>query len=196
MEGEEYLDENSILRPVSLYARLKVKFEKYIMQHDDSHNAFVTSLRFATAFGLSPRMRFDLTVNEFVRELTLGNELLVYGENFWRPYCHTKDISKACELMIEAGYNKVHKQVFGVGNTAENYTKKMIVDEIEQVIPNINIKYVKKVEDPRDYKVNFSKIKKLGFINDYNLIDGIKEIHEALLAGVFEDAYSDLYKNS
>tara|TARA_B100000700_G_scaffold320086_1_gene416662 strand:- start:5134 stop:5559 length:426 start_codon:yes stop_codon:yes gene_type:complete len=141
-------------------------------------------------------MRFDLTVNEFVRELTLGNELLVYGEHFWRPYCHTEDISKACELIIKSDFAKVNNQVFGVGHTDENYTKEMLVNEINTIIPNINVKYVKKIEDPRDYKVDFSKIKNLGFQNDYNLIDGVREIHKALLNDDIANPYSDLYKNS
>ncbi|RMH74227.1 MAG: SDR family NAD-dependent epimerase/dehydratase, partial [Gemmatimonadetes bacterium] len=87
MESDGYVTEESPLCPVSLYAELKVKFEKYILKSQTRPDFIPTSLRFSTAYGLSSRIRFDLTVNEFVRELTMGRELLIFGEQFWRPYC-------------------------------------------------------------------------------------------------------------
>ena len=81
-DQDGYLDENSTLAPVSLYAELKVKFEKLMLEEMEKTPAFCpTSLRFATVYGISPRMRFDLTVNEFTKELACGKELLVYGEH-------------------------------------------------------------------------------------------------------------------
>ena len=106
------------------------------------------------------RMRFDLTVNEFTKDLALGKELVVFGEQFWRPYCHVKDFSNAFITALEAPNEKVAYNVFNVGNTEENYTKQMIVDEIKKLIPSSKIKYVAKNEDPRDYRVNCDKIKK------------------------------------
>ena len=66
-----------------------------------------TSLRFSTVYGLSPRMRFDLTVNEFTKELSLGKELVIFGEQFWRPYCHVKDFANAFITVLKAPKNKV-----------------------------------------------------------------------------------------
>ena len=119
------LDENGVLAPVSLYAELKVKFEKYILEDNNKNENFVpTLLRFATVYGLSPRMRFDLTINQFSKELALEKELLVYGENFWRPYCHVSDFSRAFITILKAKKELVNYEVFNVGDTSENYTKK------------------------------------------------------------------------
>ena len=109
-------------------------------------------------------MRFDLTVNEFTRNVTLGKTQEIWGEQFWRPYCHVEDLARSCVLVLESDENKVKQNVFGVGDTNENYQKKMIAEELLKVIPDAKIKYVKKDEDPRDYRVDFSKIKnELGF---------------------------------
>ena len=93
MEGLEMLDEEAPLRPVSLYAELKVKFEQYLMERTTPVD--FTILRFATVYGLSLRPRFDLTVNEFARDALLKGKLEIYGPQFWRPYCHVSDIGRA-----------------------------------------------------------------------------------------------------
>ena len=162
---ESYVDENSKLAPVSLYAELKVKFEQYMLNEIEKTDEFIpTSLRFSTVYGLSPRMRFDLTVNEFTKDLALGKELVIFGEQFWRPYCHVKDFSNAFITVLRSPAKKVSYDVFNVGDTSENYTKQMLIDEIKKVLPEAKIKYVDKNEDPRNYRVNSDKIKQeLGF---------------------------------
>ena len=196
MEGDAFLNEESPLRPVSLYAELKVKFEKYLLESVTRDDFIPTSLRFATVYGLSPRMRFDLTVNEFIRDITLGKELEIFGEQFWRPYCHVEDLARACVLVLESDKEKVDHNVFGVGDTNENYQKKMIAEEILKIIPNAKIKYVKKDEDPRDYRVDFSKIKKeLGFNITKTVPDGLREIHQIIVDGIISNSYSNNYKN-
>lgn len=82
MPGSGYLNEQSPLRPLSLYAELKVKFERYLLNSETREDFVPTALRFATVYGLSPRLRF-LTVNEFTREVALGKELNIFGERFW-----------------------------------------------------------------------------------------------------------------
>lgn len=179
MKAEEYVTEKSPLRPVSLYAKLKVQFEDYLLNSSVDSIFTPTSLRFATVYGLSPRMRFDLTVNEFTREAALGRELVVFGEQFWRPYCHVIDIARACALALSAPRKAVDHEVFNAGNTLENYQKQMIVEILKEMIPNMKVRYVHKDEDPRDYKVDFSKIKKvLGFQTTKTVRDGVKEIYE------------------
>lgn len=196
MEGDDYVNEESDLNPVSLYAELKVKFEKYLLNHDSRNDFITTSLRFATVYGLSPRIRFDLTVNDFTREVAMGNELLIFGEQFWRPYCHVEDLASACVLVVESDAQLTNKEVFGVGNTEENYQKKMIADEILKIIPSASINYVKRDEDPRDYRVNFTKIKdKLGFKISKTVPDGIAEINNILKSKLLRDPYSSTYKN-
>jgi nucleoside-diphosphate-sugar epimerase len=193
-----YVSEESPLAPVSLYAELKVRFEQLLLQEIPKTAAFSpTALRFATVYGLSPRMRFDLTVNEFTKVLALGEELVVFGEQFWRPYCHVSEFSRAIQTVLDAPREKVAFEVFNVGSTSENYTKRMIVDEISKQIPTGRVKYVEKAEDPRDYRVDFSKIKAtLGFETTKTVPDGIREVRDVIQMGVITDPGNRRYYNS
>jgi len=196
-DPESYVDEDSKLAPVSLYAELKVKFEQYMLNEMTKSDEFVpTSLRFSTVYGLSPRMRFDLTVNEFTKDLALGRELVIFGEQFWRPYCHVKDFSNAFITVLKSPTEKVAYNVFNVGDTQENYTKQMLIDEIKKVLPESKIKYVDKNEDPRDYRVNSDKIKReLGFEITMRVSDGIKEVKRMVQEGVIQDPEDQRYYN-
>ncbi len=192
-----YVKEDSTLAPVSLYAELKVKFENYMLNEIEKTDKFCpVSLRFSTVYGISPRMRFDLTVNEFTKELALGRELVIFGEQFWRPYCHVKDFSRAFITVLESPEDKVAYNVYNVGDTAQNYTKQMLVDELKKVIPEARIKYVKKDEDPRDYRVNSDKIKEeLGFKISITVPEGIREIKEIVQTGLIQDPEDQKYYN-
>jgi nucleoside-diphosphate-sugar epimerase len=192
-----YVDESSPLAPVSLYAELKVKFERKLMEDRSGDGFCPLILRFATAYGLSHRMRFDLTVNEFTRDLALKRELQIFGGQFWRPYCHVNDLSRAVLLALQCDAAKFAYGVFNVGDTKENFQKQMIVDEISKVIRNPKIRYVTKGEDPRDYRVSFEKVKReLGFSITKTVPDGIREINEALAAGAFKNPDDEQYCNS
>jgi len=190
----QYCDETSPLRPVSLYAELKVKFEGHLLQ--TANGPCATALRFATAYGLSPRMRFDLTLNEFTRDATLGKELVVYGEQFWRPYGHTADLARACIHILESRERDVYRQAFNVGDDEENYQKAMLVREIKKQIPELRFRYVHKAEDPRDYRVSFKKIRALGFRIVRRVPDGIREISRAIRTGLIRDPYDKKYVNA
>jgi len=192
-----YVDEDSPLAPVSLYAELKVRFENYLLKEIPKRDDFCpTSLRFATVYGLSKRMRFDLTVNEFTKEIVSGRELVVFGENFWRPYCHVTDFSRAILHILEAPPPLVAYDVFNVGDTDENYTKKMIVEEILKQLPNGKVKYVRKDEDPRDYRVSFTKINRvLNFKVTKTVPDGIREVKDVLKLGVINNPEEQRYYN-
>ena len=192
-----YVTEDSPLAPVSLYAELKVKFENMMISEISRNDHFCpTSLRFSTVYGMSHRMRFDLTVNEFTKEVASGNELVVFGEQFWRPYCHVSDFSNAILTVLKAPREKVAYQVFNVGDTAQNYTKQMIVDEIVKQIPTSRIRYVRKEEDPRDYRVDFSKVRDvLGFKITRTVPDGIREIKQVVELGVIQNPEEQKYYN-
>jgi nucleoside-diphosphate-sugar epimerase len=191
-----YVNEESLLSPVSLYAKLKVKFERYLLESETRDDFIPTALRFATVYGLSSRVRFDLTVNEFTRELALGKELEIYGEQFWRPYCHVEDLARGCVLILESASEKVRHNIFGVGDTSENYQKAMLADELQKIIPNAKIRFVSRSDDPRDYRVDFSKIKnELGFEITKTVPDGISEIYRILNDGIIHDPYSKAYQN-
>jgi nucleoside-diphosphate-sugar epimerase len=196
-DPEAYVDESSRLAPISLYAELKVKFENYMLNEMEKDNKFSpTSLRFSTVYGLSSRMRFDLTVNEFTKDLSLGKELMIFGEQFWRPYCHVKDFSNAFITILNSPNEKVAYNVFNVGDTNENYTKQMLVNEIKKVLPNSKIKYVVKEDDPRDYRVNCDKIKKeLGFEISMKVPDGIMEIKRIIQENLIQDPEDQKYYN-
>ena len=194
-DSDSYVKEDSELNPVSLYAELKVKFENYLLDKKKSSNVCSTALRFSTVYGFSPRIRFDLTVNEFTRNMVLENFQEIWGEQFWRPYAHVDDLCRASILVLESEKSKVKSQVFGVGDTKENYQKGMIIKEINKLVDG-EIKYVAKDEDPRDYRVDFSKIKnELGFSISKTVPDGIKEIKKIVESGIISDCYSTKYKN-
>ncbi len=192
----EFVNENSQLQPVSLYAETKVGFEEYLLSQDKNNVAKPTCLRFSTVYGLSPRIRFDLTVNEFTKELAMGRELIIFGEQFWRPYCHVIDLSRAVIAVFEADDNVVAFNVYNVGDTSENYQKQMLVDEIKKQLPDAKIKYVKRDEDPRDYRVSSEKIKnELGFKITKKVPEGISQIIQVIKDGFINDPDDSKYKN-
>jgi nucleoside-diphosphate-sugar epimerase len=188
------ITEEGELRPVSLYAEQKVGMERLIL---GAQNGLApTCLRFATVYGVGRRMRFDLTVNEFTRELWADRELEVFGEQFWRPYIHVRDAGRAVRAVLEAPVEKVGGNVFNAGRSGENYRKLDIVEEIGRQTDKGRVSYVKKDEDPRDYKVSFDKIRaELGFETLMTVPDGIGEIIAALDENAFGDPFDGRYKN-
>ena len=198
IEGDQLADENFELKPLSLYAKSKVATEQYIMGLKGNVDYTPTVLRFATAFGLSTRMRFDLTVSEFTRELALGRELLVYDANTWRPYCHVRDFGRLIDKVIKAPAEQVAFEVFNAGGEVNNYTKQGIVDAVLEQIPKAKVKYKEHGFDPRNYRVNFSKVKRiLDFEPKYTVPDGIKEVLDAFENHVFDnvDEQRNVYGN-
>ncbi len=187
--------EEGDLAPVSLYAEQKVGIEQALLGGDFG-DLKPTCLRFATVYGVAPRMRFDLTVNEFTRDLWADRDLEVFGEQFWRPYVHVKDAGRAVRTVLDAPEEKVAGQVFNAGRSGENYRKLDLVQEITQKTDKGNVSYVKRDEDPRDYKVSFDKIREvLGFETLMTVPDGISEILEGLEAGLFGDPFDGKFKN-
>ncbi|HEV3072081.1 MAG TPA: SDR family oxidoreductase [Solirubrobacteraceae bacterium] len=192
------ITEEGELAPVSLYAEQKVGMEKLILAGTEgaANSTQPTCLRFATVYGVGRRMRFDLTVNEFTRELWADRELEVFGEQFWRPYIHVRDAARAVRTVLEAPADKVAGKVFNAGRSGENYRKLDLVEEIGKQIPTGRVSYVQRSEDPRDYKVSFDKIRtELGFETLMTVPDGIGEIIAALEAKQFGDPFDGRYRN-
>ena len=126
----------------------------------------------------------------------MGKELVIFGEQFWRPYCHVKDFSNAFITVLKAANKKIAYNVFNVGDTKENYTKQMLISEIKKVLPNAKIKYVAKDKDPRDYRVNCDKIyKELGFKISKRVLDGIIEVKRMIEEGIIQDPDNQKYYN-
>jgi nucleoside-diphosphate-sugar epimerase len=189
------ISEDGTLAPVSLYAEQKVSMEKLLL--DAGGNGLTTTcLRFATVYGVAPRMRFDLTVNEFTRDLWSDKELQVFGEQFWRPYVHVSDAARGVRTALEAPVQSVSGEVFNLGNSGENYRKLDLVEEIEGQLHRGRVAYVKRYEDPRDYKVSFDKVRRvLGYETTMSVPKGIAEVAAALDHHAFGDPYDRRYRN-
>jgi len=192
IKEDELADEEFNLNPLSLYSKDKVSAEQYLLSKKGSVNYTATVLRFATAFGLSPRMRFDLSVSEFVKELYFGEELLVFDEHTWRPYCHVRDFARLIDLVINADKEKINFEVFNAGGDVNNNTKKMIIDTILEFLPKAKVKYTNNGSDPRNYKVSFAKVKRILAFEPQNTVKtGVQELLEALENGVYADSLKD-----
>jgi nucleoside-diphosphate-sugar epimerase len=189
------IDEEGVLAPISLYAEQKVAIEKELLAL--AGDGFMpTCLRFATVYGAAPRMRFDLTVNEFTRDLWADRALEVFGERFWRPYVHVADAARAVRTALEAPADKVGGDVFNVGDSDENYRKLDLVELITERLGRGDVSYVHRDEDPRDYKVSFEKIRReLGFEPAMRVPDGIDEIVKGLEADSFGDPFDPNHSN-
>ena len=187
-------NENTKLNPLSAYAKTKVNFEKFLINQNKSKmNVFI--LRFATVFGLSERMRFDLTVNQFTRDIYFNKKLLIFAANTFRPYCHVKDVSRAIIKVINS---KIKFGIYNVGSTKNNFSKKAIVQKIMSYKKSKNIFYKKETDfDKRDYRVSFKKIfNKLSFKTIYNLDYGIKETLSYLRNNKNKNFYVKKYSNT
>jgi nucleoside-diphosphate-sugar epimerase len=195
-DPEVPVDEEAQLAPVSLYAEQKVEIEKMLLSNG-SGKTVPTCLRFATVYGAAPRMRFDLTVNEFTRELWADKDLEVFGEQFWRPYIHVRDAARGIVRVLEAGPEEVGHDVFNVGHSDENYRKLDLVEIITGEIDRGNVSFVHRDEDPRDYKVSFAKVKeRLGFEPEMRVPAGVREIAQGLDEEAFGDPFDATHRNT
>ena len=177
------------LAPLSSYAEAKVAAERSflgVMQSGQVIKPVV--LRFATAFGLSPRMRFDLTVNEFTRDLFLGKDLEVFDPDTWRPYCHVADFARLVEKVLTADSKTVAFEVFNAGGDLNNHTKREIIDIIsEHRLPG-RVEFISGGRDPRNYRVDFGKVRAtLDFEPEHSVRFGVQELIVALKQNLFPD---------
>lgn len=170
-------NEKTRLNPKSLYAKQKVRIEKYILGLKSKSKFTPCILRFSTAFGVSKRPRFDLTINEFVLYAVAKKKLQIYDHLTWRPYCHLKDFSRVIQKCIEIEKTKIKFEIFNVGDYKNNFQKIKIAELIKKHIPKFNYEIVKTKNDPRNYIVNFDKIKKILKIKKFISVEyGILEI--------------------
>jgi nucleoside-diphosphate-sugar epimerase len=171
-EKDTYCTEETPLRPISEYGRTKVEIEKAFL---DRGNA--TTFRLATVFGMSPRLRMDLLVNDFVYQAIKDRVLVLFEEHFRRNYIHIRDVAKAFLFGIEH-YEKMKGEPYNVGLSSANITKRQLAEKIKEYIPGLYIHSAEIGEDPdkRDYIVSNEKIESLGWTPDYTLDNGIKEL--------------------
>ena len=127
----------------------------------------------------------------------MGRVLRIFGEQFWRPYCHARDYSRAILAVLRANYGVVAYNVFNVGDTSQNYTKKMLADELIRQVPDAQVEYVKREDDPRDYRVRFEKIRStLGFHISKTVPEGIQDVIACIRAGVISNPQDPHYYNT
>ena len=187
-EASSFADETSELNPQSLYAETKIAVEQHVLERARDTTMTGTVLRVATAYGLSPRARFDLTISQFARDLAAGMELLVYDAETWRPYCHVQDLSTAILTVLDAPRGLVHGEVFNVGDADQQFTKLMVVDEVQKHVADARVSYRDGDTDPRNYRVAFEKIAlTLGFRTRHTVQDYIATLVSAVNDGVFND---------
>ncbi len=183
-KGEEpLLVETSKTNPISIYAKSTLEAEQENLSIADN-NFSVTSLRNATVFGLSSRMRFDLVVNLMTLSAFQKGRIIVMGGGLqWRPLVHLSDVSQAFHLVIDANEKLVNREIFNVG--LDNYQIKNLAYLVREQLPiDIEIDLAPDDADKRDYNVDFSKVKNvLGFEAKKTIIDGINEIYVALKSG-------------
>jgi nucleoside-diphosphate-sugar epimerase len=188
IENDVLADEEFELNPLSSYAKSKIAAEQHLLSLEGQTDYHPVILRFATAFGVSPRMRFDLTVNEFTRDLFVKRELVVFDAHTWRPYCHVRDFARLMTWVLRLPAEKVAFQIFNAGGEANNHTKQSIVDIISERVPGCKISYQSNSGDPRNYRVDFSKLRgKLHFQPQYSVVDGVNELLSVLQNNFFRD---------
>jgi nucleoside-diphosphate-sugar epimerase len=171
-EKDNYCTEESPLRPISEYGRTKVEVEKALLDGGST-----VTFRLATVFGMSPRMRIDLLVNDFVYRAVKDQSLVIFEEHFRRNYIHVRDVAKAFLFGIE-NYEKMKGEPYNVGLSSANLTKRQLAEKIKEYVPELYIHSAEIGEDPdkRDYIVSNEKIESLGWRADYSLDDGIQEL--------------------
>ena len=171
-EDNNYCNEDSPLNPISQYAIEKVEVEKRLMEHQN----FI-SFRLATVFGMSPRMRIDLLVNDFTYRAVNDGFVVLFESHFKRNYIHVKDVTKAFIHGID-NYEKMKNNIYNVGLSTANISKNELCTKIKEFIPNFIFLEAKigKDIDQRNYIVSNEKIERTGFSPDYELEDGIREL--------------------
>ena len=171
-DKDNYCNEESALRPISQYAVEKVEIEKELMQH---HNAI--SFRLATVFGMSPRMRIDLLVNDFTYRAVNDRFVVLFESHFKRNYVHVRDVSRVFQHAI-INHDLMKGEIYNVGLSDANVSKKELCEHIHKQIPGFIFidEQIGKDPDQRNYIVSNEKIESMGFKTKFSLELGIKEL--------------------
>lgn len=171
-EGQTECTEESPLTPISVYGQTKCDAENFLRSSTDS-----ILFRLATVFGVSPRMRTDLLVNDFVYKAITDKYIVVFERNFKRNFIHVEDVSSAFLFMLE-NYETYKSEVFNVGLSSANLNKQELLEKIQTHVPNFAVSYNDYYEDPdkRDYIVSNDKIEQTGWKPEWDLDMGIKQL--------------------
>ncbi len=190
--------EESPLNPQSLYAETKIAAEQYLLSQKDAATS-VLLFRFATLYGISPRTRFDLIVNQFVLDAYTKRRLLIYQRGYSRSFVHVRDVVRGIMMGLDAPEEKVRGQVYNLGTENGNYTKDQIVNLVLKRMPETMVDYKDLTfgGDMRDITVSFAKIKReLGFETTLDVDDGIRDLLFALKTGLIRNPTDERYRNA
>jgi nucleoside-diphosphate-sugar epimerase len=193
----EFLDEDSPLSPMSLYAKTKMDSEHVVLSM--AGNGFEpVVLRFGTFYGPSPRARFDLVVNLLLAKAITEGEIKVFGGSQWRPFLHVEDGAEAIVRCLEAPARLVKGQVFNVGSDDQNHTLGEVAEMISTLVPGLRVRYEGKATAEANYRVSFARIhQQLGFQARHTLIEGLTQLKASLEDGgipYYDDARYSNYK--
>ena len=171
--GEKYCTEESDLEPISIYGQTKVDAEKALLKSEKD----AVALRLATVFGLSPRMRIDLLVNDFVYKAVIDGYIILYEGHFKRNFVHINDVARAMQHSIE-NFDTMKNQTYNIGLDEANISKLELAQKIREYIPGFRIHedFNGKDPDKRNYIISNEKIRKTGFEAKISLDKGIEEL--------------------
>lgn len=198
-EDGEMVTEESPLRPQSLYAETKIASEHFLLERGQTSNCVPVLFRFATLFGISPRTRFDLIVNQFVLEALTQRKLIIYQRGYARSFVHVYDVVRAIILGLTEDKDLVGRQVFNVGSEKGNFSKDEIVELVKKHVRGVEIQYkdLSFGGDMRDIRVSFEKIRtRLGYEPQVSVEDGIIEVRDAIEMELVGNALSDRHRNA
>jgi nucleoside-diphosphate-sugar epimerase len=185
--------EESPLNPQSLYAETKIAAEEFLLPQ----GALV--FRLATLYGISPRTRFDLIVNQFVLDAFTKRELLIYQRGYSRSFVHVLDVVRGFLLGLNAPEEKMRGQVYNLGTDDGNYSKDQIVQLVIKRLPETVVEYKDLTfgGDMRDITVSFDKIRReLGYKTTLTVDDGVREVVNALRLGLIREPQHERYRNA
>ena len=190
--------EESPLNPQSLYAETKIAAEEFLLAQKDA-SAAPLLFRFATLYGISPRTRFDLIINQFVLEAFTKRELIIYQRGYSRSFIHVRDTVRGILMGLDAPDAKARGQVYNLGTDSGNYTKDEIVNLVLKRLPSTVVEYKDLTfgGDMRDITVSFEKVRRdLGFETSLTVDDGIRELVHALKSGLIRNPHDEKYRNA
>lgn len=190
--------EESPLNPQSLYAETKIAAEEYLLSQKGSTCAPLI-FRLATLYGISPRTRFDLIINQFVLDAYSHRELIIYQRGYSRSFVHVQDVVRGITMGIEASEKKTRGHIYNLGTENGNYTKDEIVGLVMKRLPETVVTYKDLTfgGDLRDITVSFEKIRRvLGFQASLTADDGVREVVHALRTGLIRNPHDERYRNA
>jgi nucleoside-diphosphate-sugar epimerase len=192
------VNEDTPLTPQSLYAETKIAAEHFLLAQN-SATCKPLIFRLATLYGISPRTRFDLIINQFVLEAYTRRELLIYQRGYSRSFIHIRDAIRGFILGLEASDEKVQHQTYNLGSEQGNYTKDQIVEFVLKRLPETVVTYKDMTfgGDMRDITVSYEKIQReLGFQSVLTPDDGVREVLHAIRSGLISNPQDQRYRNA